>query len=39
MVGNLSHKTECVVCVDNAGRMWYTRAHVPIYTENALRCS
>nr|DAR67688.1 MAG TPA: Two component regulator propeller [Caudoviricetes sp.] len=30
MVGNLSHKTECVVCVDNAGRMWYARARTHI---------
>nr|DAS60860.1 MAG TPA: hypothetical protein [Caudoviricetes sp.] len=28
----------CEVLTD-ARRVWYTRAHVPIYTENALRCS
>nr|DAI00437.1 MAG TPA: Two component regulator propeller [Caudoviricetes sp.] len=39
MGGGLSHKTECVVCVDNAGRVWYTRAHVPIYATDAPRRS
>nr|DAK80301.1 MAG TPA: hypothetical protein [Caudoviricetes sp.] len=39
MVGNLSHKTVCVACIDSARRVWYTRAHIPICTENALRCS
>nr|DAV31950.1 MAG TPA: hypothetical protein [Caudoviricetes sp.] len=37
--GDPSHKANVAWVLTDIGRVWYTRAHVPIYAKGTPRCS